>query len=547
MTITRLPILTSIDPEDSGAGGVTNGSLSYNAIYNQYPDGRVYATQRPALSIREAAEWSSFVAPAGRGIVYWDAVNIYYLVNDNRVYQGGYSAPLTQEISHGRDPVTCIEIGSYLVILDAENNEGWYLHESSPTILTKITDTDFPGNIPNVQIAAGGASLDGTLYVMDTRGIIYGSELNDPTVWDPLNQIGVEREQDTGVFLTKHHDHLVAMGVKSIEFFFNAANPVGSPLERRSDISYRAGAINTKCVFNTGDRIYFLGSERTGTIGVFQIVQFVLQKVSDDAIDTYLSVVRSRTKFDFLVSGCTMGDHQLMFVTSIGEGTGTGYQAPGNTPVSIDVWLPQYTLVFDGTYQTSTNFRTTIAGQNNTFPVIGATERSSVDERETSLMFFSGDVGFFDLTFARLDSAGAQEYVDPDYIVFQDDYVQDIGQDETAPILFVLRFGESDFGSVTNKFGYRLSVVGTTTSSGVQIGMPEGNYTSTIPQEPIKIYWTDDHYRSWIEPRDLQTGLNRSLTRLGTFRRRAHQLNYSGQEILRIEALELDIRASQYA
>lgn len=519
MTIARLPIATSIDPESAGSGEVTNGSLAKNALYSRYPDGRVYATQRPAISIREKA--SDTVADAmGRGVIYWDAVNAYYFVNNDTVYKGGYSSPLGVTMTAGRDPVTMLEIGPYLVILDAENNEGWYIEESADTTLVAITDTDFPGNMANVSIAGGGAVLDGTLYVMDIEGLIYGSNLNDPTVWDPLNVIGVTREQDTGVYLTKHHDHIVAIGVKSIEFFYNNANAVGSPLERRSDISYRTGATDRKSVYNTGDHIYFFGAERTGTTGLFEVTQFSLSKISNDTIDTYMAITRARTKFDFLISGATVGDHRLVFCTAM---------APGGTTS----WIPQYTLVYDADNQVFTEFETSIADVT-AFSVVATTERSSVDIREATLIFVSGDVGFFDLTFGKLDSFGAQAYVDDDYIVFQDDYIQDIGQDETAAMEMILLFGEGDIGTVTNKFGHRLSVVGTTVSTGLDV-------------EPIYISWSDDHYRTFSAERELDTGLNRSLTRLGTFRRRAHKLRYTGQDVLRIEALEMDLRASQYA
>lgn len=519
MTIARLPILASVDPESTGSGEVTNGAFSKNALYSKYPDGRVYATQRPAISIREKA--SDTVSDAmGRGVIYWDAVNAYYFVNNDTVYKGGYSSPLGVTLSAGRDPVTMLEIGDYLVILDAENNEGWYIESSADTTLVAISDSDFPGNIPNVSIAGGGAVLDGTLYVMDTEGLIYGSDINDPTGWDALNVIGVTREQDTGVYLTKHHDHIVAIGVKSIEFFYNNANAVGSPLERRSDISYRTGATDRKSVYNTGDHIYFFGAERTGTTGLFEVTQFSLAKISNDTIDTYMAITRARTKFDFLISGATVGDHRLVFVTSL-------------APNSTTSWIPQYTLVYDADNQVFTEFETSVA-DITAFSVVATTERSSVDLREATLIFISGDIGFFDLTFGKLDSYGAQEYVDPDYIVFQDDYIQDIGQDETVPMEMILLFGEGDLSTVTNKFGYRLSVVGTTTSTGED-------------QEPIYISWTDDHYRTFSAERELDTGLNRSLTRLGKFRRRAHKLRYVGQDVLRIEALEMDLRASQYA
>ena len=89
-------------------------------------------------------------------------------------------------------------------------------------------------------------------------------------------------------------------------------------------------------------------------------------------------------------------------------------------------------------------------------------------------------------------------------------------------------------GSVTNKFLHRLSIVGTTVATG------NNNL-------PLLISWSDDHYHTFSPERPLATGLNRSLTRCGTFRRRAHQIRFFGTDAVRIEGIEIDVKASRYA
>jgi hypothetical protein len=527
MTITRLAIATGIDPELSGSGIITKGSIAKNIVYNKYVDGKIYATQRPAININGIASVTD-APPLGRGITYWDSASVYVFVNNDTVYIGGYGGASADKISPGRDPVQLLELQDYLVILDYENNEGWYLEASTPTTVTAISDSDFPANLPNVSITGGGAVLDGYLFVMDTKGTIYNSDLNDPTSWDATNFIASQREEDAGVFLTKHHDHLVAIGTKSIEFFYDAGNAVGSPIQPRQDISYVTGAVDSKSVFNTGDIVYFVGSEKTGTTAVYKIEQFSLGKISFDSIDTYLSNTRARSQFDFGVAGATVGDHHLVFISAL---------APSEVTVDedvIDSWDPQYTLVFDSLTQSYVEFETDISTIQG-FSVVATTERSAVSERESIVMFYNGDYGVFDLTFNKLDGASSDpDYVEADYIVNQNDYVQNLGQDTTANIESIILLPETDFGSVTNKFMYRLSVVGTTTANAEDA-------------TPIMVSWSDDHYRTFSEARELDTGLNRSLTRGGSFRRRAHMLTYNGTDVIRIEGIEVDLRASKYA
>lgn len=518
-TIRRIPITTSVDPEQVGGGAITNGVIAKNAIFDKYDDGRVYLTQRPSLSITSMA--ASFSLPKkGRGICYWNAVSTYIIVLNDTVYYGDYSLPLAAKMTAGRDPVILLEIGAYLVILDAENNQGWYINSATPTTLSSISDADFPCNIANTHLAGGGVTLDGYLFVMDTNKIIYNSEQYDPTNWNALNFIKAERESDLGIYLTKHHDHIVAMGARSLEFFFDAGNPVGSPLSRRDDVSYRVGPIDRKSVYSSDDKIYFLGSEKIGGVGLFELNQFVPRKVSGPSIDTYFSITRSRSQFDFIVSGYSTGPHNLIFMTSVSPGAST--------------WDPKYTLVYDATNESFTQFDSTVAGIGQ-FSVVSSTPRSTAIQREPVMIFLSGDIGVFDLTFIKQDSTGSGAYfTTTDYIVNQDDYILNIGGNSIVGFEMIARFGEIDFDSVTNKFINRLSLVGTTTSSAADAS-------------PIYVSWTDDHYRTFSAERVISTGINKSIPRLGKCKRRAFQLRYTGTDVLRIEAIELDLRASRYA
>lgn len=523
MAIVRFPVASTIDPELFGGGSVLEGARNKNVLYSKYPDGRLYATQRPSISLRDVATRSE-IPPKGRGIVFWDKLDVIYSCVDDTIYQGGYGAPLPVKISPGKDPVYFFELGDYLAIIDPENNEGWYIHSNSPTALLPIDDSDFPANIGGKSLAGGGAVLDGFLFLMSTDGLVYNCEINDPTSWNALDFIGTEREEDTGIFLTKQNDNIVAIGAKSIEFFYNAGNPVASPLQRRPDVSYRSGAVGRKAVFNTGERIYFVGSETTGTLGFYEISGFQLRKVSTSSIDAYLSNTRARSKFDFNVTGGMVGENSLAYITSLAPREEDGG----------DSWKPIQTLVYDGTHDIWTSTFESSIGSIEAFGVVQVTERGDTENLEGRLMFFSGDVGIYDNVEKSEDTSGDYRYILPDYFANQDDYIQDIPGELAAPVSMKMVLTERDFDMMSNKFLYRFSVVGTTIATGTA-------------NTPIQVSWTDDHYRTFSKPRPLCTGFRRSLTRCGKFKRRAFKLEYDGPDILRIEAIELDVRASRYA
>src|SRR5205085_1017283 len=98
-----------------------------------------------------------------------------------------------------------------------------------------------------------------------------------------------------------------------------------------------------------------------------------------DSIDYYLSNTRARSGYDFGVGGATVGDHHLIFLSTL-------------APVSTTSWSPQYTLAFDSFSDTFTQFDTDIASIA-AFSVVSATERSSTSEKESVIMFYSGDFG----------------------------------------------------------------------------------------------------------------------------------------------------------
>jgi len=523
--IERQPVVTSLDPQEFSEGAVTKGPMSTNAVWSKYADGRSYASQRPAVNIvGMAAERGK--PSKGRGIVYWDKVageasNGIYFVNNDTVYAGSYDNPVTTKITAGRDPIHFVEAGNYLVIVDVENNQAWYLDSAAPEQMFQINDINFPGINSNAQLAGGGAELDGFLFVMDTDGRIYNSDLNDVTSWSALGFLDAQREQDAGVYLTKHHDHVCAIGSNSIEFFYNAGNPTGSPLARRPDVSYRTGALDFRNVFSSGERIYFIGSEKIGTPGVYQISGFELTRISTDSLDRFLSKTRVTDAYKFNMTGGYIGEHYFTFINTLAPEDGA--------------YTPKYTFYYDATHKLWGAFETDVASVNK-FAMSGISERSAILRGESIIMFMSGDLGVFDMTGTVLDTSGEDGYVVDGFISPSNDaYVAGGISGESTNIDMSITTNEMDFGSLTNKFMYRFSLAGNTVGS------------ETDESAPIRVSWTDDVYKTFSTPKFYDAGNRRSLVGLGKFKRRAFKFDYSGEDRLRLEQMEMDVEGSDFA
>ena len=514
MTITRTALVSSTDPDTYADGAVTSGAGTTNVTYTQYPGDKAYGTQRASINIFTEPDDETLARESGRGVFFWGAVDDYYFVNDNDLYKGDYSNDIGN-VGEGDHRIYFTVVGTQLVIIDPVNSEGWYINEALPSTLIEITDGNFPGAVGVGKTIVGGAvSLDGFLFIMTEDGFIYNSNLNAVQTWTALDFISTDTSSDGGLYLAKHHNHVCALGENSIEFFYNAGNPVGSPLQLRQDISYLAGAVDFDAVTECGDDIFFIGREKIGTMALFQLRDFKPQKVSPETIDSFIQHVYDTTntggnRMKIILGSSWFGGNQLCFMTSIERQSG-GQRL--NDAIQ--------TLVYDATTQLWSIYETGLAAID-AFEVFSS-PASSVSQNvsgfpntvETTIMFTSGALATVDLTNSNLD-------LEPD-------------ASASSNISMNITTVEYDYEMMTNKFASRLSVAGTTLSNATDL-------------TPLKISWSDDRYRTTTTQRDLDTGLRRSLTRLGDFKRRAWIVDYSGVDTLRLEALEFDIRGSQYA
>ena len=505
----RIPVLTSTDPESFSSGILEGGTSAQNVIYNVYPDGRAYATQRPAVRVLSDAS-ETVVDAAGRGVYFWERTEGLYFVNNGTLYRDNYDN-VVGSMSSGKLRVTFLELSDKLVILDYENNEGYVLDDLQT--LTRITSPGFPANL-----AAGGAVLDGTLYVLTPQGTIHGCELNDPTDWNALNVLTAEREPDGGVFLTKMLDHIVVLGSKTVEFLYNAANPTGSPLARREDISYRMGAVSGEAVHNAGDIVYFLGTDVSGSLKIFLLANFKLEQVSTPTISSYLTNSLLQESKQFIMSGSFVEGHSLLFVTEMAESGGS--YSPG-TSLMYDLTTEQWSVI-----------KTTVAGHTS-FPVVQWTDRVQTSVRFGTGIMYNGDLVRWRHDGSSRDLNKVDAYFEDGYVA--SDYVVAPAAPTYADLEMLIVTPEFDNGHLNNKFLRKMALVG-------------GVITGGDDTELVGIRSTDDHYNTWSNQRKFSLrSPNRKLTRFGDFRRRAWELQYTGHSRIRIEALEVDFAESLYA
>lgn len=503
----RIPLAVDLNIEQFAGPSVTQfSSFMKNAVVEQVgpePDTKLFVRHRPAFTL---VNDNNTAKVAGRGIFFWEDNATLYYVNSDTVYRGDYTSVGTITASTKKCYFT--QVGTRILLTDPANNQAWTI--TTAHALAQVTDADFPATL-----ADGAVTLNGRGYVLDEAGDIYGSNSDDGTSWEPLNVVNAERQPDGGIYIGPHYDHIVVFGPRTIEFFRDAGNPTGSVLTRRDDVFYNVGAISGESVWQVGDVIYFLGTEAKGSVNVYKLEGFQLEKISSTGLNTYLTNLLFRAGKGVLFSGFQAQGKTYLLLTPYNT----------TTPSYSDGY---YTFAFcpeTGFWHWFTT-NLTYAGDSTSLDIVDWTLRTGSSNSLGRGITASGNVVSIYDVFGAADIADISAYVEGDYWVTG--YAEGDPVAAATLIPFVVRTGPQDGGTNKYKFGRFLEI--------------SGDYSDATATATI--VWSDT-----TSSDSSFTGGNRTISlstkdrasRLGRFVRRSHQISYSDVYPIRLEALELDV------
>jgi len=499
----RLPVLPDLHINKfSGASitelesGITNGVGEKRGEIN-------YLTQRPPIDMFGDA--SDDISDArGRGIYYWNLASALYIFNNDTIYKTNYGTILSASPSAGTKKCKFLELSTDLVLLDAENDEGWTI--TAAGAVAEITDADFPPNATHSDpLAYGGAVLDTYMFVLGDSGTIYQSDTLDASSWNALSFLGADREPDGGVYLGKHHDNITVLGHTTIEFFYDAGNPVGSVLNRRQDISYNTGCTSGESVWEEGDRLFWIGPNHSGGLGVYTLNNFQLQKISPSTLDSFITQAVERD--DYSAVGCGLSGQGHIYYTL------TLYQTPSDV-------TPFITLVFDDTTGLWHEWYSTVNDMTK-FDLIAWTKRGGASERFGEGIISNGDLISVNDSLGASDTLLGATYVTTGYVAIG--YVKNTSDSGTV-IEMKSRIGMFDGGANVWKYPTEYRFVGDT----------------TVNSQTLTLKWANENNSSFNTGKTMDTSKYQKITRPGRYRRRNHELIYAGNERIRLEALDTD-------
>ncbi len=151
-------------------------------------------------------------------------------------------------------------------------------------------------NLPS--LVPGVVNLDGTVYVMDVNGNIYGSAIDDATIWDPLNVIAADATSDQGVALARQLNYVIAFKQSTTQVFFDNQNPApGSPLSPVPDSQIPLGCFAPYSVKGIDNSLFWVSSNETVSPQVVQMDNLIPKIVSTPSIERLLEKAEVSSQF----------------------------------------------------------------------------------------------------------------------------------------------------------------------------------------------------------------------------------------------------------
>lgn len=307
--------------------------------------------------------------------------------------------------------------------------------------------------------------LDGYMFLVKTgTADIYNSNLNDPLLYTSGDFLTAEMLPDNLVRLSRLNNYLVAFGTASIEYFWDAANASGSPLQRNDTPVKLVGYIGG--LAHWGNKIFFVGNTDTTAPELFMLEDFKIESLGVPPLRRYIEPYSSSTG-----STLSFGGHDF-YVLNIGTLT-----------YIVDMETKLWTRI---AYK-----------QQTSFPIKFSVTIPFTGYGNTSLVIQTG--------------SASMSY-------FRSDVYYDDGVDFTPTLVTP----KEDFGSYKNKFGGRLSIHADrpTTTTNLTVSWTDDDYQSYSTGVAVPLDQDDPH----IDALGLFRRRAHKLVHSGNYRMRIQRL-----------------------
>jgi len=494
MSILRIPLA---NPIESRSANLAKDAVSSNC-YFESKSGVKEIVKRPGTTeVEITGDTFGGQGHAGRGLYAWQGSgNDYlYVVSQGIVYKVSTTGVSTTigTLHAGAAKVSFNQTATvpYLVLNDTIK---LYTIKTDDTFASVTSLSSIMFSINSTGLAPGIAYIDGFTVVMTKEGRIYNSDIEDPTSWNALNFVTAEAEPDLGKGIVKHLNYVVAFGEWSTEFFYDAANPTGSPLSRNDTARLEIGCADGNSIALIEQSVLWVGKSKEHGKSVYMLNGLAPTLVSTPSIERFLNASSELRGYSFKIEGHTfyilvLEDLDLSFCFDVNEKQWYNWSS-----ASIVNQQPAIVGI-------------AIAGK----ATVGSTGSGQV---VAETYFRPGYFSEFNNGYYSLDDDTSKIYI----------ISTTVYRDGTNPIYFRSRTPIIDHGSTKLKFYRSIEIVGDKVNGTMQMRH------------------TGDDYNTYSSARSTNLNNKRSvLFKLGADRRRAWEFTCTDNVPVRIQAAEIDV------
>lgn len=225
---------------------------------------------------------------------YWNGlqqVQGTYSVNTFGDLTSGSANILNMATDTGNIPVTSLVTGSGIPanteVVSILGHDSLTMSATATASATGATINFFKYNWR--RSVPGVATVDGTTYAMTSAAFVNGSDIGDPLSWGGDNYIAAHIDPDAAVYLTRQSAFIVAMKEYSTEIFYDAGNPApGSPLSPVQGAAFTIGCKHSASVVSIEGNLFWIGQNKAGGIGVYQMSGLKPHMISTPSIEKIL-------------------------------------------------------------------------------------------------------------------------------------------------------------------------------------------------------------------------------------------------------------------
>lgn len=168
---------------------------------------------------------------------------------------------------------------------------------AGPPFIDITSLTEYP------QLTYGVAVLNKAVYVYNGQSKIAGADPDDPYAWQPLNYLLAYVEQDTPTAFARQLTQVIALKSTSTEFFRDAGNSPGSPLERVEGQHLDVGCYEGRTVQTIDGTLLWVTSTESGQRSVYAMERLRANEIATPAVKRALEVLAPQYAISFALAG----------------------------------------------------------------------------------------------------------------------------------------------------------------------------------------------------------------------------------------------------